>query len=386
MKVCFVNLGSLPALSPAHKNQRIGGEEVQHAQLAAALARRGHDVSLVVYDAGQADGAEFEGVKTHKAFEETGGLPVLRFVHPRWTRLWSAVARADAEAYYFSCAGMALGLLAMFCKLRGRRLVFRAASDTDCEPDKLLIRYARDRWLYEFGLKRADGVLVQSVTQQRAMLANYGKTSTVARMLVARPSATAAGTAKDVDVLWVANIREAKRPDRILEMARSLPHLSFHMAGGVFPGEEDLYRKIETAARGISNLVFHGGVPYLDVGSLFDRAKVFANTSDIEGFPNTFLQAWVRGIPVVTTFDPDRVIARYGLGSSHTSVEEMSRGLSAMTGDVAAYEAASAAAIKFMEQHYGEDEVLRPYLAALEDANVATTLGTERASVAETRR
>lgn len=370
MKVCFVNLGALAALSREHKHQRIGGEEVQHAQLAVALARRGHDVSLVVADYGQEDGAEFEGVRTFKAFREADGLPGLRFIYPRWIKLWSAIACADADVYYFSCASMALGLLAMFCRLHKRRLVFRTAIDSDCERDRLLIRFARDRWLYQFGLKRADAILVQSVTQQRAMLTNYGQRSTVAGMLVARPKSIAGGNSKDIDVLWVSNIRHIKRPDRILEIARSLPDVRFHMAGGPSPGEEDLYREIEREARGIANLKFHGGVPYLDIGDLFDRARVFANTSDLEGFPNTFLQAWIRGIPVVTMFDPDGLVRRFGLGSSHSSVSDMTDGLSTMLGSVSVHQAASHAALAFIEQHYGEEKVLGPYLAALEGRGV----------------
>ncbi|TXH37771.1 MAG: glycosyltransferase [Burkholderiaceae bacterium] len=373
MRVCFVNLGALAALSRDHKHQRIGGEEVQHAQLSVALARRGHDVSLVVADGGQEDGAEFEGVKTFKAFREADGLPGLRFIYPRWIKLWSAIARADADVYYFSCASMTLGLLAMFCRLHKRRLVFRTAIDTDCARDGLLIRYARDRWLYQFGLKRADAILVQSVTQQRALLANYGRQSTLAGMLVARPTAVAGRVPKDIDVLWVSNIRHIKRPDRILEIARALPNVRFHMAGGPSPGEEDLYREIQREARGIENLTFHGGVPYLDIGDLFDRARVFANTSDLEGFPNTFLQAWIRGIPVVTMFDPDGLVGRCGLGSSHTSVSDMTHGLSTMLGSVSVHQAASDAALAYIEQHYGEEKVLGPYLAALEGRGVEYT-------------
>ena len=371
MKICLVNLGALPALSEAYKHLRVGGEEVQHAQLAAAFARRGHDVSLVVADVGQEDGIRFEDVRTLKAFDESAGLPVLRFVHPRWTKLWSAIARADADVYYFSCAGMALGLLALYCRRHGKRLVFRAASDSDCEPDKLLIRFARDRWLYRFGLKRADAILVQTATQQRTMLLNYGRQSTVAGMLVARPAMNAQARAKDVDVLWVANIRQVKRPDRIFELARALPHVRFHMAGGVSPGDDELYRAIERESRGIANLTFHGGIPYLDIGALFDRARVFANTSDLEGFPNTFLQAWIRRIPVVTMFDPDGVVARCGLGSCHATVSDMARGLSIMLSEIDVYDAASRAALLFAQQHYGEDEVLGPYLHALTGSEAA---------------
>ena len=164
-----------------------GGAEVQLAQLAMALAKLGHDVSLVVGDFGQPDGAVYEGVRTLKTFKPSAGLPGIRFFHPRWTSLWAAVSRADADVYYYSCAGMTLGLLAMFCGLHRRRLVFRAASDSDCDPRTLLSKYRRDRWLYEFGLRRTDAVLVQSVTQQDAMQRNYGVASTIVRGLVERP-------------------------------------------------------------------------------------------------------------------------------------------------------------------------------------------------------
>lgn len=362
MRICLVNLGVLGVLSPQHKDQGVGGAEVQCAQLAAALLRLGHDVRLIVADAGQPEGATYEGIVTHKTYKESAGLPALRFVHPRWTKLWAALARADADVYYFSCAGMVLGLLAMFCRIHKRRLVFRVASDYDCEPDKVELRYRRDRWLYQYGLRRADAVLVQSTSQQRALLRNYGRQSSLVGGFVARPLPGSGEKPKDVDVLWVSNIRKVKRPERLLALARSMPDIQFHMAGGEQAGEIDLYKHIAQEARSIPNLHFHGAVAYQDVGSLFDRARVLANTSDLEGFPNTFLQAWVRGIPVVTMFDPDETVRRNGLGSSHTAVPEMVQGIRKLLLSQDAYRAASAAALQLMRQRYGESVVLRPYL------------------------
>jgi glycosyltransferase involved in cell wall biosynthesis len=196
------------------------------------------------------------------------------------------------------------------------------------------------------------------------LMQNYGLHGTIADMLVARPAASAMSAVKDIDVLWISNLRHIKRPDRVLEIARAMPQYRFHMAGGP-AGEEDLFRQVEIDAREIANLTFHGAVPYLDVGTLFDRARVLANTSDLEGFPNTFLQAWVRGIPVVTMFDPDGVVRSKGLGSSHSTVPEMVTGLDALLRSELMYRRASSSATEFMAKRFNEAQVLAPYLAAI---------------------
>lgn len=368
MKVCLVSLHALPAISRQHQHRYAGGAEVQLAQLAMALAKLGHDVSLVVADLGQPDGAVYEGVRTLKAFEPSAGLPGIRFFHPRWTTLWSAVSRANADVYYYSCAGMLLGLLAIFCRLHRRRLVFRAASDSDCDPRTLLSKYRRDRWLYEYGLRRTDAVLVQSATQRAAMQRNYGVASTIVRGLVERPFGDSALQPKDIDVLWVANLRQLKRPDRFVDLAKAMPAYRFHMVGGPVPGEEGFYHQIEAIARAVPNLTFHGKVPYLEIGRLFDRARLLANTSEIEGFPNTFLQAWARGIPIATMFDPDGVVASEALGSSHDTVADMACGIASLLQSSDMYERARSTVLAFMAQRFAQDKVLVPYLDALTGA------------------
>ena len=127
---------------------------------------------------------------------------------------------------------------------------------------------------------------------------------------------------------------------------------------------------MKRTARTVPNLTFHGKVPYLEIGRLFDRARLLANTSEIEGFPNTFLQAWVRGVPVVTMFDPDGLVARESLGSAHDTVSDMVRGLKTLLMSNDTYERASAVSLAFMEQRFGEDKVLGPYLEVLTAAKI----------------
>ncbi|MFL6671709.1 MAG: glycosyltransferase family 4 protein [Massilia sp.] len=364
MKICFLGLDNLPVLAREYNRHGIGGEQVQQTLLAKALARRGAAVSMVVFDYGQPDGASWGPVTTHTAFRADAGLPVLRFAHPRWTGLWAAMRRADADIYYLSCAGMELGLAAMFCQRHGRKFVFRVAHDSDCEPGSLLVKYWRDKKLYEYGLRRAHGIFVQTEKQQRAMQANYRLPSTIAEMLVDRPEHAAE---RAVDVLWVNNVRQFKRPDLLLALARRMPHLSFHMIGGPTPGFDDLYARIASEAAAIPNLVFHGRVPYHDMDGHYAAARVFVNTSDTEGFPNSYLQAWIRGTPVVAFFDPDHLIAREQLGFSPASLDDMQARVSALVDDPALWSATSQRCRRFMEQRYGDERILAPYLATFKE-------------------
>lgn len=352
-------------LVPEFEQHGIGGAELQQTLLAKALARRGFQVSMVVGDYGQQDGAVWSGVQTYKASRPLEGVPVLRFVHPRWTKLVAALRRAAADVYYLSPAGVQVGQVALWAGRNGRRMVLRVASDADCDPARLLISFWRDRKLYEYGLRRADVILAQSVNQQELLRRNYGLNSSVVSSLVDIPDSVLPSNERDISVLWVSNIQQLKRPEMFLELAQRLPNFSASMVGGAQPKTRHLFQRVRIAASRVSNVTFHGPLPYRATQRLFDRARVFVNTSEIEGFPNTFLQAWARGIPVVSFFDPDDVIQREGLGHTVASLEEMAAAVHRLAADPQVWGEASERCRAYMTRHYDEDQTVTPYLETL---------------------
>ena len=105
-------------------------------------------------------------------------------------------------------------------------------------------------------------------------------------------------------------------------------------------------------------------MPYLATNAWYGRARVFVNTSDSEGFPNAYLQAWRRGTPVVSFFDTDGVIDRHGLGWAVSSPEQMAQVVARLSTDPTAWQVASRRCIAYMDEHHGEYQVLAPYLRA----------------------
>lgn len=332
-KICIVGMDSYGMLSGEGDLRYIGGEAVQHVLLARAWRDLGHDVSMIVHDEGQGAKRVIDGITAIAAHTRNGGIPGLRFFHPRASKLVGALSTADADIYYQSPAGVNTGFTAWFTRMMGRQFIFRVASDSDCEKEHPRIRYLRDRMLYDFGLKRADVVAAQTVHQQRMLRDNHGIDAPVINMIVETPRVSArekdgsGEPVKDIDVLWLSNLRALKRPELALELARQLPDVKFTLAGGPMPGGQTYYDDVAAAAARLPNVTMLGAVRYADTGPLIDRAKIFLNTSSIEGFPNTFLQSWVRGVPVVSFFDPDGLVSRLQLGRIATSLDDMREGL-----------------------------------------------------------
>jgi len=362
--VCFVGMQNIPVLAPEYNQHGIGGEQVQQTLISKAMVKRGYKTSMIVADYGQEDGQEWDGVVTYKAYKFNAGLPVLRFIHPRTTGLWLALKRADADVYYISCAGMQVGLVAMFAKYYGKKVIFRIASDADCSPEKLLIEFWRDKKLYEYGLKNVDHILSQSKQQSIELLKNYNRESHIAGMLVEGCKNDYDFDKRDICVLWVSNLRQLKRPDLLLKLASEIPKYFFHMIGGPVGNEESYYDKIHDQAEGIDNINFHGQIPYHDVNDYFERAKIFVNTSDTEGFPNSYLQSWVRGTPVITFIDPDGIIEKEGLGIAVSTIEEMNEAIQSLISDQSKWQKTSTRCKEFMNQYYNDDQILEPYLSA----------------------
>ena len=367
-KVCFVHLMSLPVLAKEYNHYPIGGEAVQHTLLAKALAKRGYPVSMIVADYGQPDGAVWDGIKTLRAYRYKAGIPILRFIYPRCTTLWQVAKKADADVYYVSCAGMIVGLLAFFARRYNRKLIYRVAHDSDCAPKRLLIPNYRDKKIYEYGLRRADLIFAQSVVQQKMLKENYGVDSRVARMLLDRPQRILGYNERDISVLWVNNIRPFKRPQLVLELAQKLADVGFHMIGGpAASGYDKLFNEIKDKATSLDNLSFHGAVPYHDVNGYFERTRVFINTSESEGFPNSFLQAWARGVPIVSFFDPDGIIRKYGLGKHVSTLNEMADAIKELLCDPEKWQETSQRCLTYMDENYNEDEILEPYIKGIHE-------------------
>lgn len=368
--VCFVAPNLYPVLAQGANARFVGGAEVQQVYLARGLVAAGCRVTAITLDHGQRDGEMHDGVRVLKCFKPSAGLPGLRYVHPRISGLWRAMRRADADVYYQRSASMLTGLMALFGRLHGRPTVFSGASDTNFIPARENICYARDRALFRYGLRHADGVVLQTDRQQALLQQHYGRRGVVIRSCYEAPD-DAADARHGGLVLWVGTIREVKRPELFVEIARRLPGVRFRLVGGPTEGDAAMrmrFEALQALAAGVPNLKLAGFVPFAQVEAHFDQASVLVSTSSNEGFPNTFLQAWARGIPVVSTFDagsaePDGALPFAHVGTADEAAAEIGR----LTADHGYWQQRAQFSRDYFHRHHSIESTVRDYLALFDD-------------------
>ncbi len=301
--------GAIRARLGLRTDLAFGGAEQQIALLATGLAHRGHKVAVIcALRPGAGEEERLEGIHLLRIrVGDAAGGRIQR-------ALRDALDHAGARLVYQRCALPLTGRLAWLCARSGRRFIFAVANDRDLDGRVRGSLGAVRHALYRYGLRRADLVVVQT-RQQEAMLA--GRRRHPSLLLPSaldlegvRPRPEPASPV----VLWVGNLLPKKRPMELLDLAAKLPGVAFHAVGD--PGlDRNLAEQFAARAGTLPNVRYLGRVEHAGMDALYARATLLLNTSEAEGVPNTFLEAWARGVPVVSLrVDPDGLIAREGLG------------------------------------------------------------------------
>jgi len=340
----------------------VGGVEWQTSLTARWLAARGFPVTLLTWDEGFGRETVIDGVRVLAMCRRDAGLPFVRFFHPRWSSLSEAMALADADVYYQNCGEYVTGQVALWCKRHGRAFVYSVASNPDCDPKLPAMHTLRERVLYRYGLREADRVIVQTRWQQESLRTGFRRESMIIPMPAPGPSDAAfVAPAAPVDgaarVLFVGRIVELKRLEWFLTIAERMPKATFEVIGA--PERESPYiAELKARAAKLSNVVMHGRVERARLPEMYRRAHALVCTSTYEGFPNTFLEAFSHGVPVVTTVDPDGLIAERGLGGVGDSVASLTETLRSLFDSPTRWLEASANARRYYAENHPVERVL----------------------------
>ena len=159
-----------------------------------------------------------------------------------------------------------------------------------------------------------------------------------------------------ITVIWVGNIKPLKRPELFLELAAAFvrePNVRFLMIGrnGTGAHHAEFVARLNSA----SNVAYLGELSIEEVNRRMAESHILVNTSDYEGFPNTFIQAWMRAVPVVSlNVDPDALLTKGGLGFCSFSVDRLKHDVSVLVRNSSLRDEIGHRARSFADGRYGE--------------------------------
>ncbi len=229
----------------------------------------------------------------------------------QWIHLFRSI---DADIYVTRCAGTAVGFMQLACSFIRRPFVYMVAHDMDVSGEYIAAYPIEGKW-FGRGLRHADVVICQNETQANLLFRQHGRHGSVIPSLCPFEISTELDHAYRTSVLWMARVDDWKQPELFIELASRIPDQHFTMvavASQVSPTQLDILHK---AAQRTPNLTIRPAVPLHETIKLFQNAAVFVNTSKVEGFPNTYMQAAASGTPIVSwAVNPDGMLERYAIG------------------------------------------------------------------------
>jgi len=322
--VCFVSLSAYGYFVP-ESGIAPGGAERQLYLLSQEL-RSEFDVHFIVGDYGQPRTEIRDGVTLHRSYrpDSTSSLPGQVW---KFGKLAAAMHRADADTYVLRGDPKKAVFTSIVARGLQANWIFNVANDANVD-DLTEARVSALERAYRWALRHSDAIIAQTTHQQRRLLERFGMTSTVV------PNGYRGGcnpvTPEERDYfLWIGRIDgQQKRPMTYLNIAERVPEAQFRMIGTP-DNNEDLYSRVEHRATEIDNVDFLGRVPPTEVEQHYRKAIALINTSAFEGFPNTFLEAWRCGVPVISLHvDPNRYLPRgqsdgFAEGDIEALVEEV---------------------------------------------------------------
>jgi len=193
-----------------------------------------------------------------------------------------------------------------------------------------------DRKIFERGIAGADYIIAQADYQQKLLKQNFN-TACSETIYNFHPFHQYKKTESNsvLTISWIANIKPAKKVDHFLKLASKFSdqeNVQFKIAGDCqYP---ELCSAIKNACRQQQNIHYYGKLDINDINSLLNDSDIFVSTSDSEGFPNTFIHAWLHAVPVLSlNFDPDDIIRKYGLGLVSNDFESLVQNLNRLISD-----------------------------------------------------
>jgi len=250
-------------------------------------------------------------------------------------KLLSALEEIQPDIIYQRAGSAYTGICAWYAQKKNIPMVWHISHDMDVNPkiatQKPFFKLLEKKFL-EYGIRHSSSIIAQTDMQAASLEKHYGRIANhIIRNFHPIPD-TAINKGKMIKIVWVANFKPMKQPELFVRLAKELEDTidaRFVMIGRI----NNKYSKLLEDINSIKSLDFLGEQSQDQVNKIFSESHLLINTSKLEGFSNTFIQAWMRKVPVLTlTVDPDDIIKKHEIGICAGSYEKLKNAIVDLVG------------------------------------------------------
>jgi len=340
---CFVQL--------YHISQAGGGAEVQTHYLSRELVKRGFDVHYICKNINftkENQNKIINGVKVHWLNNKpTHNISNIKSIENKLNEI-----KPDFIIERMSSAfGQAI---INYKKNNNAKYIWICTDNISCLKYKNLyssyqklnlikflysiIRSIRIDLIRQKSIKCSDTIFYQNDIQKEMIIRNFNRKPL--KIISGHPCVmqkeSSGNNFENKIVLWCANFGKHKRPEIFIDLSKRFEQTNFKfiMVGG-HPNQTYVEALLKDKSK---NVKITGKISFKESLKYFNQASLLVNTSISEGFSNTYIQAWLNGIPtIVMGADPDGLIKMNQLGYNCKSINSMVHKVESLLNDKNSY-------------------------------------------------
>lgn len=309
-------------LHPAHFEQSMGGAERQIALLITHL--RKHFTKLQIYFIYEDSGVEVKNnenisllplkkLKLNKRFGDRW------FLHRK--QILSYLEQIQPDVIYTRFYSSWSGIAADYSKKNNCIHFWALASDKDVtrlkEPVSIFkpLNRIENKWV-RIAYKNANYIITQNNFQQEMLKTEYEREGVLIRQSAEEcVSDYNLKSIEKIRVSWIANLKPLKQPELFIQLANEFKDdtgIEFIMIGRP---DKQYNSLLDDAKKNLPNFSYLGEMSNDKVNDQLLSSHILVNTSEYEGFSNTFVQAWMRKVVVVSlNSNPDNLLSDNKIG------------------------------------------------------------------------
>ncbi len=299
-----------------------GGAELQAYYLAKMASEKGWEVFYIFISNGQPYNNSLNinllPIKKNFIASKLGNSKYLYIFH-----VLKLLYITHPDAIYQRAASALTGIATLYSKINSIEMIYHIANDNEfTKTNWCRLLTIPENILRKYGQKYAKSIIAQTHFQAKEYASLYSrKVTAVIFNGHPVPSDTHMKSA-DTTILWIANMKTTKQPDIFIELAAELK--KHHDVKCIMIGRIDNYSKMIQQAVSEGHITALGETPNDEINKILEKAHILVNTSTHEGFSNTFIQAWMRGTPVVSlNVNPDNILNAQGIGFCSGSYDQL---------------------------------------------------------------